>query len=227
MSAPIYQVMPNLTIEEYEDLRESIRTHGVLVPIEVDERGDILDGHHRAAACDELGITYPTVVREGLDENAKLRHVLTLNLDRRHLTRDQRADLVGRLRQRGMSLRAIADVVKVPKSTVADDLAPVRTRTPDPEFITGRDGKTYPATSATSATSATEERPEEESIAEFDTLSAVADAVEGLGRVKPSSLAAAVPHRRRLTTAKRLRRLGRVLGDIAWCLETMERQGDG
>ena len=46
-----YQILPKLSTEEYESLRESIVNDGLAVPIEVDEKGDILDGHHRHAIC--------------------------------------------------------------------------------------------------------------------------------------------------------------------------------
>ena len=90
-----YQLLPQLSEDEYAALRESIRADGVKVPIELDERGAVLDGHHRLAICKELGITdYPRVVRVGLSEEQKIAHVLTLNLDRRHLSREQRREVI-------------------------------------------------------------------------------------------------------------------------------------
>lgn len=47
------------------------------------------------------------------------------------LPRDQRQELVGYLAGEGMSIRAIAPIVGAPKSTVHDDLAGVRIRTPE------------------------------------------------------------------------------------------------
>ena len=40
--AGLYQVMPPLTAEEYEALRDDIAAHGVRVPIDVDQHGHIL-----------------------------------------------------------------------------------------------------------------------------------------------------------------------------------------
>lgn len=91
----IYQVMPNLTGEEYAELKEDIRQRGVMVPIEFDEQGNVLDGHHRLKVCDELGIKeYPRVIRAGLTEEEKRLHARKLNMARRHLTREQRRDLI-------------------------------------------------------------------------------------------------------------------------------------
>ncbi|HRY08350.1 MAG: ParB N-terminal domain-containing protein [Actinobacteria bacterium] len=85
-----YQLLPPLSETEYAALRESIHEHGVRVPIEVDENGNILDGHHRAAIAAELGIDCPQVVVSNLDTETDKRTVaLMLNLSRRHLTREQ------------------------------------------------------------------------------------------------------------------------------------------
>lgn len=51
-----YQVMPELTPEEYNELKNDIQERGVMVPIEFDEAGNILDGYHRFKICQELGI---------------------------------------------------------------------------------------------------------------------------------------------------------------------------
>lgn len=87
--------MPPLRSEEYEALKEDIRRNGVLVPVEYDEHGNILDGHHRVQACMELGITeWSSIVRVGLTEAEKRLHARRLNLARRHLTRAQKAEII-------------------------------------------------------------------------------------------------------------------------------------
>ncbi len=42
-----YQLLPPLSPEDFAALEASIIEHGVLVPVEYDEEGNILDGHHR------------------------------------------------------------------------------------------------------------------------------------------------------------------------------------
>jgi ParB-like chromosome segregation protein Spo0J len=65
------------------------------VSVEVDEDGRVLDGKHRLRACIELGkSTCPTVLRRGLNEEDKRKLALNLNLLRRHLTQEQRRQLV-------------------------------------------------------------------------------------------------------------------------------------
>ena len=80
-----YQLFPSLSPEERAALKADIATRGVMVPIEVDEQGAVLDGHNRAAIAAELGIEAPRIVRAGFSEAGKREHVLKLNLLRRQL----------------------------------------------------------------------------------------------------------------------------------------------
>ena len=82
---PKYQPLPPLSEDEYAALKEDIRVNGLTYPIQVDENGNIIDGHHRKQICDELGIEpgYETVAA-GLDDEAKWDMALRLNNNRRH-----------------------------------------------------------------------------------------------------------------------------------------------
>jgi N6-adenosine-specific RNA methylase IME4 len=93
-----YQLLPDLTSDEYAALKDDIAKRGVQVPVEYDDDGNVLDGHHRLRACADLGIKeWPRVVRVGMSENQKAEHVLALNLDRRHLNESQRAMIAAKL----------------------------------------------------------------------------------------------------------------------------------
>ena len=93
-----YQLLPELTSDEYAALKDDIAKRGVQVPVEYDENGAILDGHHRVQICHELGIDdWPRVVRKGMSEDAKRRHVIALNLARRHLSESQRQLVAAKL----------------------------------------------------------------------------------------------------------------------------------
>ena len=142
-----YQVMPSLTAEEYDALKTDIAEHGVLVPVEIDEHGNILDGHHRVRACEELGRKdYPSTMRVGLSEEEKIEHALTLNLARRHLTREQRRDVVLTLRQQGWSSTRIAERLGVSDQTVLNDLSTSKFLEVElPDRTIGKDGKSRPA----------------------------------------------------------------------------------
>lgn len=90
-----YQVMPELTAEEYAELKADIARRGVMVPIEYDELGHVLDGYHRLRICGELGIKdFPKVIRAGMTEAEKLTHARKLNMARRQLTQEQKRGLI-------------------------------------------------------------------------------------------------------------------------------------
>jgi len=85
VTAARYQVLDDLDDGTARALRDDIAAHGVLVPIDVDEEGHVLDGHHRKRFADELRLNCPEIVRSGLDETQKIEHALRMNLLRRHL----------------------------------------------------------------------------------------------------------------------------------------------
>ena len=146
-----YQVMPSLTPVEFEGLKADIAQHGVLVPVEMDETGNILDGHHRVQAWQELrdeGVTlpdYPRMVRSGMTEEAKRNHARRLNVMRRQLSREQRDEVMRAMRADGMSQRQIAQAVGVSRKTVSNALTCSGDENSSPEQVIGADGKSYPA----------------------------------------------------------------------------------
>lgn len=89
-----FQALPPLSPDEYQALEQSIAEHGVMVPIIVDEHDVVIDGHHRQKIASEHGLFCPKRTLRDLDDAAKRTMALSLNLDRRHLTREQRRALV-------------------------------------------------------------------------------------------------------------------------------------
>jgi hypothetical protein len=145
----LYQVMPPLTEDEYASLREDIMIRGVLVPVEKDEAGNILDGHHRVRICEELGIKdYPVTIRPGLTEADKRNHARAINCLRRHLDAAKRAPHIAQLRSEGWSFRRIAEAVGVNEKTVRNDLKATAdySAVETPARTIGKDGKSRPAT---------------------------------------------------------------------------------
>ena len=161
MQPPPYQLMPDLSAEEFSELKKDIRQRGVLVPIEFDGAGNILDGHHRMRAFEELQAEgceiadYPHVVREGLTEEQKRQHVRSLNVQRRHLTREQRRELIAeQLRETPeRSNRLIAEALGVSHPTVATVREEMESggKIYHLDKTVGADGKTYPSTRQTHA----------------------------------------------------------------------------
>ncbi len=99
------RALPPLTPGELAALRADIAEHGVLVPVVVDEAGNIIDGHARVAIATEMAIPYPQEVRAGLSEAEKRIEAVVLNLARRHLTDAQRV-LAGRAIEPEVAKRA-------------------------------------------------------------------------------------------------------------------------
>lgn len=80
-----YQMLAPLRPEERKSLEADIKKRGVLVPVERDEEGEILDGHNRQEIASALGLDCPAVVRHFATEQEKREHVIKINLARRHL----------------------------------------------------------------------------------------------------------------------------------------------
>jgi len=141
--------MTDLTEDEYQSLKTDIARRGIIIPIELDEEGNVLDGHHRLRAWNELkteGIEqgdYPRVIRAGMTEAQKRNHIRALNVIRRHLTKEQRQEIWADMRADGMTYGAIAEATGVTKQAVQS--AVVKNLTTQPAYVTGKDGKQYPA----------------------------------------------------------------------------------
>lgn len=146
-----FQTMPDLPEWEFNALKESIRQHGVLVPVVRDENGVLIDGHHRSRACNELGITnVPTITLAGLTENQKRNHAIVLNLVRRKITRKQLRKIIATelRRQPDLSNRWLAEIVGSTDKTIQSVRAELleRAEIPQVNAFRGKDGKKYPAT---------------------------------------------------------------------------------
>ncbi len=90
---PLAEIVPAMTDAEYEQLRDDIAENGLHEPITLYEE-KILDGRHRARACEELEIELKTQELNGADPVA---YVVSLNVKRRNLTVGQLAAIALRL----------------------------------------------------------------------------------------------------------------------------------
>ncbi|HZI97085.1 MAG TPA: ParB N-terminal domain-containing protein [Actinomycetales bacterium] len=86
--------MPPLSVDEFAALRADVAARGIVVAVVVDQHGRILDGHHRRRVADELGIECPTEVRTVRTDDEALDVAVALNAARRHLSREQRRELI-------------------------------------------------------------------------------------------------------------------------------------
>jgi len=150
-SATPFQLMPELPTWEYEALKESIRQHGVIVPVVKDEHGTIIDGHHRDRACRELKIKdVPTITLARLTDEQKRDHALVLNMVRRKITRKQmRAIIATELRRTpDISNQWLAEILGSTDKTVESVRRELVAGSEIPmlDSYRAKDGKRYPAT---------------------------------------------------------------------------------
>lgn len=156
---PYWDLLPPLSSPAFEELKNDIEDRGgnlypiLWTPLTGGARR-VIDGGHRLRAVAELRaegwtgeLSEQQLSFASLEEEKQA--AIDLNIKRRHLTPEQRAEWVARLRQEGKSLREIAEAAGVSKSQVSRDLAGVPFGTP--EAITGKDGKSYPAQRPTSS----------------------------------------------------------------------------
>ncbi len=88
---------PGMSPEDYQELFEDIRQHGLQVPIVVFEQ-QIIDGRHRAQICEDLGIDNQSIEWQPSDQCPTPRDfILSTNLFRRHLTPSQKAMIAAKL----------------------------------------------------------------------------------------------------------------------------------
>ena len=94
------QLISQLTSGEYETLKKSIReSKGNVVPIIINQRGIILDGHHRFRVCKELGLDAKIEIKEFSDALNEREFIITINLIRRQLNSFQIVELGTKLEE--------------------------------------------------------------------------------------------------------------------------------
>ncbi len=175
MSSPL-QVFAPLSPAVEAALRASIQRFGVIVPVVRDQHGRTIDGHHRARIAEEMGVEYKVDVRQVADDEEAHALARTLNADRRHLTEEQRKEVVALLAAetvvvlRGReeipvvvakhSANAIAGALGVSEKTIRDDISQLRTDTKlhRPSQTVGSDGKVRPSRRALDPDSAMTKR---------------------------------------------------------------------
>lgn len=135
---PAANLFPLMNGDEFTALVRDIAEHGQREPIILHE-GMILDGRNRYRACAELGLK--PECREWCGDDP-LAYVVSLNLHRRHLTREQRDEVIRNLRGQGMKLQEIAGAIGVGIGTVH---RAVGSELFQLEKLIGADGKARPA----------------------------------------------------------------------------------
>jgi len=90
---PHQYLIPPMSEEDYNNLKEDIKRNGILQPIDITYNNVILDGHHRVKAAKELGIKEVEVRIPELLYVDEDEYLISVALNRRHLTEGQKAVL--------------------------------------------------------------------------------------------------------------------------------------
>ncbi len=90
--------IPPLTNEEYENLRESIKSEGCRDAIII-WNGVIVDGHNRYGICTELGILFNTLEKSFENDNDAEEWIMRNQLSRRNLIDVERGRIALRLKE--------------------------------------------------------------------------------------------------------------------------------
>jgi ParB-like chromosome segregation protein Spo0J len=143
---PDADLFPMMSEAELADLVADIEKNGLLHPIVLDSTGEwLVDGRNRDIACERAGAE-PRYDRLMPDIDI-FSYIVATNLHRRHLTPDQKTEIVRQViaRNPDKSNREIAEVAKVSASTIDR----IRRTTASPDAVghktTGADGKSRPA----------------------------------------------------------------------------------
>ena len=94
---PITDLYPRMNNREFGALVEDIRARGLIHSIWLHPDGSVIDGRHRALACDQLGITPAAQTWNEAAHGELVAFVTSLNLKRRHLTVGQKAFIAARI----------------------------------------------------------------------------------------------------------------------------------
>jgi hypothetical protein len=138
---PISQLVPPMTSVEYTDLYEDVLKHGVREAIWVYE-GKTLDGRNRYRAAVEAGVGLTIKTFEGTHDEA-VAFVISMSVHRRHLTAEQRRDMIEKLLKADPSKsdRHVAATVKADHKTVGVVRAQAEARGEIPHVETRTDSK--------------------------------------------------------------------------------------
>jgi ParB-like chromosome segregation protein Spo0J len=141
---PLADIFPLMEGEEFDALVADIKAHGLREPIVLLD-GKILDGRNRYRACLAAGVE-PTREKHFSAHHSTgeaLAFIISRNIHRRHLTAEQKRDLIAKLIEVApkKSDRAIAKQAKVDGKTVASVRREKEARAEIPHVETRTDTK--------------------------------------------------------------------------------------
>lgn len=119
---PYAKLFPLLGAEQLQSLADDIEANGLRQPIVIDSHERIIDGRNRHAACQLAGVKAVYEPFTGSDSEV-LKLVISLNLQRRHLTDSQRAMVAAEI----ATIQPSANVYKNEHPSIEGPSIPVTT----------------------------------------------------------------------------------------------------
>lgn len=113
---PVAALFPMMSEEELDDLAADIAANGLLHPIVLDAEGTLIDGRNRQEACTRAGVEPEYKCFDG----NPVAFILSANVNRRHLSKGQRAMAVARAcaLTNNLSFREVASQVQLSREYV-------------------------------------------------------------------------------------------------------------
>jgi len=153
-----YQTERDLTTAEYNELSTGIKSKWEKSRILIDEEGNIIDGHHRVRIAKELDLEFADEdidVMLNASDGEKREASKTLNRNRRHLTNEEKQELITKELKKdpNQSNNTVAGKLRVSDTTVGRvrrDLEETN-QLPTVGSRKGKDGRSRPAKKKTSA----------------------------------------------------------------------------
>jgi hypothetical protein len=153
---PLANLFPLMEGAEFDELVADIKVNGLRNEIVLYD-GMILDGRNRYRACLEAGWTLQAIENMALDGDGWIddpaAYVISANIRRRHLTPEQKRDLIAKLlkAQPERSNNATAKIAKVDDKTVAKVRQGMEARSEIPNVTSRTDtkGRKQPAKKST------------------------------------------------------------------------------
>src|SRR5712692_5093814 len=142
---PAADLFPPMSEAELEQLGKDNKMHGLREPVVFLEDGKLLDGRNRLDGMERVGLPIfdargEFVARFEIVENVDpVAYVVSVNFHRRHLTAEQRDNVIRKLKAQRpkLSMRGIAAATHTPRSTVARALTEPAVPPGTPERVTG------------------------------------------------------------------------------------------
>ena len=110
----------SLRDDELDELAADIKANGLLMPLivsEIDGQPTLIDGRNRREACRRAGVVPDYILLDGQDP---IVYILSANINRRHLSKGQRAIVIARILERNhISQRKAADSLGIKQPMLA------------------------------------------------------------------------------------------------------------